>query len=358
MLAPEDDGDLQPIGIRRWRLQRILLEAAEEAGIRIHFGMRLSNMVESPDHPDTTILHFENGKSVSAQLVVAADGSKSQVRSLQRTSQKHQLKYTGTSCLMGTATVPQHQSGLCLPFSTTTKCHGALYPTGMKEQCFQFHFPTPIEETEPVNSRDSGWGGGRTRKMEQEDCDQLLQKLQEDGWDDKYLQPLRNVDKALRIGFSVLEPRLKSYVFGRCVLVGDSAHPPVPYLGQGAQQGLEDAGTLAVLLKHYCCSQSSGNDFPAGSFSLIHVDEALSQYNQLRLPRTSEILNQSISWGEEQEKRATSDNRQQLRAREENLRRDVFFHETASSLLPAVRHDYMNDIEKALEHGHMLSVPE
>ena len=107
------------------------------------------------------------------------------------------------------------------------------------------------------------------------------------------------------IGFSTLEPHLESYVFGgRIALVGDSAHPPVPYLGQGAQQGLEDAGTLALLLQHYCTSSSSPSPPSSLEFSLEHVEEALKLYNQLRLPRTTETLNRSKLWGKQQQKRA------------------------------------------------------
>ena len=44
---------------------------------------------------------------------------------------------------------------------------------------------------------------------------------------------------------------------GRVVLLGDAAHPPVPYIGQGAMMAIEDVGVLTHLLRHYCCASGT-----------------------------------------------------------------------------------------------------
>jgi salicylate hydroxylase len=44
-------------------------------------------------------------------------------------------------------------------------------------------------------------------------------------------------------------PALDNWSSGRAALVGDAAHPLLPYAAQGGAQALEDAATLAVLLK-------------------------------------------------------------------------------------------------------------
>lgn len=41
---------------------------------------------------------------------------------------------------------------------------------------------------------------------------------------------------------------LPTWVKGKCVLVGDASHPMLPYVAQGAAQGIEDAGALAFVL--------------------------------------------------------------------------------------------------------------
>ncbi|HEY2489193.1 MAG TPA: FAD-dependent monooxygenase [Streptosporangiaceae bacterium] len=61
----------------------------------------------------------------------------------------------------------------------------------------------------------------------------------------------------------------------RLTLLGDAAHPMLPHLGQGVNQALEDAVTLAELLGA-CAS-------PAG------VPRALAAYEELRRDRTAQV---------------------------------------------------------------------
>lgn len=348
--------DLQPIGLRRWRLQKILYQAVQDANIQVHFQKRLESL---ENLPDTSIkIRFADGTERRTRLLIGVDGSKSQVRNLVCPG-KYELKFTGTTCLMGTADVGRPERGLCLPSSNTTKCHGAFYPTGEHEQCFQFHFPTDTHQqdldTTRVDPKSFSWGG-LTHTVEQEECSRLADQLQADGWDEKYIQPLRHVTKALKIGFSTLDPPMESFVFGRTVLVSDACHPPTPYLGQGAQMGLEDAGTLALLLKKFCVKPTAqlepslaGTSSPVNrnfSFDLKDVEKALALYDKLRRPRTAEILGRSQLWGQQQQKRATSPGYNKMK--EETIKREIFYHETLPILLPAVRHDYAEDVHKAI----------
>lgn len=342
VLSPEDDA-LHPVGIRRWRFQKLLFEAVQAAGMNIHFNKRLEGMKEI-EEDELTLLRFSDGTTRTTKLLLAADGSRSRVRDLVSDG-KCQLKYTGVTCLMGTATVARQERGICLPSSETTKCHGSFYPTGPTEQCFQFHFPTSLEEAQAS----LGTWGNLTEHVGQDECDKLAVRLRTDGWDEKYLEPLHHVDKAIKIGFATLEPHLECFVYGRVVLLGDAAHPPVPYLGQGAQQGLEDAGTFALLLKELCVI---GED----KFSWIRLDTVLKLYNQLRVPRTSEMLDRGKLWGQMQQKRA--ENKKYNQVKEEKIKRDVFYHETLLAMLPGVKHDYKEELFKALEAEPLLPVPE
>ncbi|KUL37353.1 monooxygenase [Streptomyces sp. NRRL F-4489] len=71
-------------------------------------------------------------------------------------------------------------------------------------------------------------------------------------------------------------PPLPSYATGHVALLGDAAHAMTPNLGQGANQALEDAVTLAALLDAH----------PA-------VPEALAAYDRVRRPRTRLIARRS-----------------------------------------------------------------
>jgi len=65
---------------------------------------------------------------------------------------------------------------------------------------------------------------------------------------------------------------LQQYLFGRVLLLGDSAHIVPSKLGQGASQAIEDAMYLAICIK-------SGNNF----------EESLKNYERLRLNRTKRV---------------------------------------------------------------------
>eukprot|EP00526_Cylindrotheca_closterium_P028938 CAMPEP_0113642134 /NCGR_PEP_ID=MMETSP0017_2-20120614/22134_1 /TAXON_ID=2856 /ORGANISM="Cylindrotheca closterium" /LENGTH=473 /DNA_ID=CAMNT_0000553541 /DNA_START=150 /DNA_END=1571 /DNA_ORIENTATION=- /assembly_acc=CAM_ASM_000147 len=330
-----DDEDLMSIGIRRWRLQKVLFEAVEKAGIKIHFRKRLESIKQIDDHVN---LKFEDGTDTSCKLLLASDGSSSRVRKI-ITNDASTLKYTGTQCLMGTSSLPREEQGLCLPSSPTSKCHGAFYPVAESEQCFQFHFPVPEEE---AKASQGSWGA-LTEHVGHEECKTLANRLIEDGWDRKYLEPLYHMDKAIKIGFSTLDPPLETFVQGQVALVGDAAHPPVPYLGQGAQQGLEDAGTLALLLKHLCLVKNANGNH---AIVMSKLQSALKLYDEMRVPRTQDMLTRSEAWGKHQQKRAENENFN--RTKEKLIQRDVFFHETMPVLLPGVQHDYKEEVLKAL----------
>lgn len=76
-------------------------------------------------------------------------------------------------------------------------------------------------------------------------------------------------------------PKLRSWTRGRMALLGDAAHPVLPYLAQGAALAIEDAVTLASCLE--ACP---------GDASL-----ALSRYESLRHQRTASVQAQASRFG-------------------------------------------------------------
>jgi salicylate hydroxylase len=71
-----------------------------------------------------------------------------------------------------------------------------------------------------------------------------------DGWCDE-VRFIKGVEKIIKYGLhdrGSLEPEKWVSKGGRCVLVGDAAHPTSPHLGQGANQALEDYWWLTELL--------------------------------------------------------------------------------------------------------------
>ena len=229
----EGDEELDSVGIRRWRLQKVLYEHVLAAGIPVHFCKATSDVVERKD--GLVEVSFEDGTTRLTRILFGVDGGKSTVR--QKVADPSvQLRYTGITCLMGMSNIPSQRLGINFPCSTSTNCHSVYFPTGKEEQCFQIHWPLEEEEA------DQGNWGNLDNALGQEECRKLAARLRADGWHERYCEPLDHVTHAVKVGFCLLEPRLSQWVYGtrgQVVLVGDAAHPPVPYLGQGAQMGVE-----------------------------------------------------------------------------------------------------------------------
>jgi salicylate hydroxylase len=73
---------------------------------------------------------------------------------------------------------------------------------------------------------------------------------------------------------------ISSFSLGRVALVGDAAHPMVPFLAQGAAQAIEDAGAIGRILAQV-------QDIPA----------ALSTYSRDRVARAGRVQREAIKLG-------------------------------------------------------------
>lgn len=75
-----------------------------------------------------------------------------------------------------------------------------------------------------------------------------------------------------------IRPPVENWTDGRVTLLGDAAHPTLPYMAQGAAMAVEDAVVLARAL-------SGGAPVP----------QALAAYQQARLARTTRIVTESTA---------------------------------------------------------------
>jgi salicylate hydroxylase len=96
------------------------------------------------------------------------------------------------------------------------------------------------------------------------------------GWHTQVLSIIGSADETYKWALFDRMP-LQRWSAGRVTLLGDSCHPMLPFMGQGAAQAIEDAATLAGCLLKFA------TDIPA----------ALRLYEQLRLPRASRLQSMS-----------------------------------------------------------------
>jgi salicylate hydroxylase len=93
-------------------------------------------------------------------------------------------------------------------------------------------------------------------------------------WDERVHQLIVSATQTKRWTLFDRAP-LEQWTAGRVALLGDAAHAMLPFLAQGAAQGVEDAVTLADCLK------SAESDT---------VERALKRYEELRRPRANHVL--------------------------------------------------------------------
>lgn len=101
------------------------------------------------------------------------------------------------------------------------------------------------------------------------------------GWDPQVSAIIDAMDSTFRWGIYDREP-LDRWSSERITLLGDSAHAVTPHLGQGANQAIEDAMTLAVLLRG-----AQPDELP----------ERLRRYENLRMTRTGQVRSQARAAG-------------------------------------------------------------
>jgi len=117
-------------------------------------------------------------------------------------------------------------------------------------------------------------------KAEEQSKETLRLALERTGMPEELQKIARRVDRVFEVGCytsNSLQPWSKD---GQLVLVGDAAHAMPPFLGQGANQAIQDAYSLASNLA-----------------SADTVSEALAKYQRTRLPPTASLTLKSVLVG-------------------------------------------------------------
>ncbi|SFS34555.1 FAD-dependent monooxygenase [Saccharopolyspora flava] len=242
-------------GVHRADLQAALAEACGE----LHLDHRLVDVASRNSGYE---LVFADGSTAHADLVVGADGVHSTVR--RWVADEEPARYSGTSGFRGLIPV---DAMLSLPdpgaiqFWMGPGAHVLHYPIG--DGSF-INFLAVVDD--PPTWTGSSW-------VEDVPADRLRAPFHD--WHPGVREMVAATELHKRWALFGQEP-LPRWHRGGVVLLGDAAHAMLPHHGQGANQSIEDAATLAALLHR----------FPP--------DEALPRYERLRRPRTRAV--QRSSW--------------------------------------------------------------
>jgi salicylate hydroxylase len=243
-------------GVHRSDLQRVLGEA--HGPDRLYLGHRLTALSEKNG---IIRLDFDNGVGAEVDVLVGADGQRSLVRKF--ITGEERVSYTRTSGFRGIVPVSRLPS---LPDPRAVQfwmgpnahlLHFALGPSGS-----DVNFLAVVEG--PTAWTHENWVAPITHNVA---------VAAFEGWHPAVIEMISAVPHDLRWGLFEVRP-LRTWRRGRAVLLGDAAHGMLPHHGQGANVSIEDAITLAELLRAH---------------RLDEFDEAMQRYQTLRQLRTRTI---------------------------------------------------------------------
>jgi 2-polyprenyl-6-methoxyphenol hydroxylase-like FAD-dependent oxidoreductase len=201
---------------------------------------------------------FADGAIVECDVVVGADGIHSVLR--EHAAPASQPIFSGSIAYRGvvaTDRLPDWPAN-CWAMWLGPGKHFLTYPLRAGAM---INFVAFVPSDEPMKESWSAAG----------DPDALRKEFS--GWDPRVGNFLRQVTTTFRSALYDRDP-LPTWTKGRLTLLGDAAHPMLPYLGQGANQSIEDGIALAKIL-----ASAEGAVVPAG----------LLAYERLRHDRTAAV---------------------------------------------------------------------
>ena len=242
--------------LHRGDLHQVLLAAVRAlAPDAVHLGARVRSV---EDHGDRIDLHSADGCSFTGDAVLAADGVHSALREVAFGAGP--AAYTGLMAWRGVVPSARLPAALQAPVGVNWVGPGGHVITYPMRRGELLNFVGIVESGD---WRAESWNdvGSPT------ECHAHFA-----GWHDDIHRIIANVDKPYKWAL-LSRPALPAWARGRLCLMGDAAHPTLPFLAQGANMALEDGVLLARCLTE-----------------LDDVPHALRTFESMRLQRTGRIV--------------------------------------------------------------------
>ena len=221
----------------------------------VHLGHRISDL---SDADGRVLARFENGHTALADVVVGADGIHSAVR--RNLFGDDAPRFTGNMCWRGVLPADVLPRGHIAPAASNW-----MGPEG--HVVHYFLRGGTLVNFVAVRETDAWLGESWTLPSSKEE---LLKAFE--GWNPRLLAMFERATDIHKWGLFDRDP-LQAWSQGTVTLLGDAAHPMLPFMAQGAAQALEDAYALADWLGRH-------PDRPAA---------ALAAYENERKARTARI---------------------------------------------------------------------
>ncbi len=226
----------------------------------IHLNAKAEGFEETADG---VTLRLADGSRIQGDVLIGADGIKSVIRS--QILGETPVSYTGDIAWRAVVAVERLPKDIMERISTVwcgPKKHAVMY---YLRSGTLMNFVGLVEHGQPENE---SW----TQKRPWQEL-----KADFEGWHPTIQTVIDAIDKDNCYRYALNNrPPVSNWSTPRATLLGDSAHPTLPYMASGAVMAIEDSAVLARCLQE-------GTSVP----------EALQRYQRNRLERTARIVNES-----------------------------------------------------------------
>ena len=249
----QDDFGFPNFDVHRADLQKVLLNKVEEKGIKIYTNMKVIDVGNEENKAYIKI----NEEKIKADIVIGADGIHSVVR--EKLFEKKESSFTGNVAWRMLIPVDLLPRDLILPDTTVW--------LGPKKHFVSYHVSGGKNLNCVCLIEQEGW------KNESWSERGNIEDLREvyNGWNQTIETLLKIANPNTLYRWALHDrPPMKQWSKGRIILLGDAAHPMLPFLAQGAAMAIEDGAVLAD-----CISSYEDNE------------KSLKYFEQIRKPRTS-----------------------------------------------------------------------
>ena len=275
MRLPLDDAErrwgAEYLVIHRADLQTALVEAVRaQPGIEFSLGTTITGFAANGD---TISVRLQRGLTAArdeADLLIGADGLRSQVRSGLGFGPPDRADFTGRvayRALVNAEDAEPRWARSEIVLRLGPEAHLVQYPL---RRGLIINLVATIRSPSRAGGGDQQWDGAADRSTVERAFA---------GWS-KEARALIGAPVQWRAWPLYCRPPIPSFSRGRAALVGDAAHPMVPFLAQGAAQAIEDAGALGRMV-------AQAQDIPA----------ALALYSRDRVERAARVQREALRQG-------------------------------------------------------------